>query len=279
MDANLQEQADATEAALHAAVQEIRGRTQLVPSVAVILGTGLGGLGAKLQNTVSIPYSDIPGFPQSTALSHAGRLLVGTLESTPVVAMQGRFHLYEGYSIDEIVLPVHVMQALGATTLVVSNASGGVNPQMAGGDILVMKDHINLMYQGNDSVKPSIRTGRTSDPIYSPHLISVALVAARQNGFHAQQGIYVGFTGPNYETRAEYRLVRKIGGDVVGMSTVPEAITANQLGMQVLGLSVVTNVARPDAPATVDAGEVVEVAGIAQPKMESIVRAVLRSLK
>ncbi|MFL2869782.1 MAG: purine-nucleoside phosphorylase [Pirellulaceae bacterium] len=279
MNANLQEQADATDASLDAAIEKIRSRTQLVPAVAIILGTGLGGLGSKIQDTVSIPYSDIPGFPQSTALSHAGCLLIGNLEATPVVAMQGRFHMYEGYSIDEIVLPVHVMRALGATTLVVSNASGGVNPQMAGGDVLVMKDHINLMYRGNDTVKPTIRTGRTSEPIYSPHLISVALAAARRGGFHAQQGVYVGFTGPNYETRAEYRLVRKIGGDVVGMSTVPEAITANQLGMQVLGLSVVTNVARPDAPATVNAGEVVEVAGTAQSKMESIVRSVLQSLK
>lgn len=278
MNSILNDQTSSSDIEIQAALAKIRNRSQVIPNVAMILGTGLGEFGSRIQEAEIIPYGELPGFPKSTALSHAGCLVLGQFESTPVIAMQGRFHLYEGYSVDEITFPVRVMHALGASVLVVSNASGGVNPQLAGGDILVMDDHINLMYTGNPDVRSNVRTGRTQKPIYSQQLINIALSAARRAEFHAQRGVYVGFTGPNYETRAEYRLVRKIGGDVVGMSTVPEAITANQLGMKVLGLSVVTNIARPDAPATVEAGEVVEVANTAQPKLEAIVRAVVESL-
>ena len=266
------------------AVAHVRERWSGAPRIAIVLGTGLGDLAEHVAAEATLSYEDIPHFPHSTALSHKSRLVCGTLEGTPVVAMQGRCHLYEGYSVSQLALPVHVMHALGAQTLVVSNASGGVNPHYRAGDIMVQADHINLMWSsplgGAAADQGSVRGfGRPSRrPAYDSELMDAALTVARREQFVAHRGVYVGVTGPTYETRSEYRLFRRIGGDVVGMSTVPEVIAASQCGMRTLALSLVTNVAKPDAPDVVDAEDVVEAAAEAAPNMHKIVQDLLLHL-
>ncbi len=250
------------------AVDVVRERWCDTPRVALILGTGMGGLADCIQSAVSVPYPDIPGFPKPTALAHKGQLVCGKLSGVDIVAMQGRCHLYEGYSVDEITLPVRVMQALGATTLIVGNASGAVNPSYTTGDIMIIADHIDLMWQRYKFQTSEV--SKTSE-VYDRGLIEQSLAIARREDFVAHRGVYVAVPGPSYETRAEYRLFRKIGGDVVGMSTVPEVIVASNLGMRILGLSTVTNVAIPDAPQKTDANEVVEAVEQAARKLESIV--------
>ncbi|MCA9178817.1 MAG: purine-nucleoside phosphorylase [Planctomycetales bacterium] len=245
--------------------------------VGIILGTGLGDLADHIAADVVLPYREIPGFPHSTALSHKSRLICGRLDGVPVVTMQGRCHLYEGYPVSQLALPVRVMHALGVRTLVVSNASGGVNPHYAAGDIMILADHINLMWTSpQDTLEAtSPLSARQHAAPYTTELIELAERVARREQFVAHRGVYVAVTGPTYETRAEYRLFRRIGGDVVGMSTVPEVIAAAQCGMQVLALSLVTNVAKPDAPEQVDADEVVEAAAAAAPRMHKIVQELL----
>lgn len=260
----------------------VRQRANTVPRVAIILGTGLGKLATHIQPEVTLPYDEIPHFPQSTALSHQGQLVLGTLEGIPVVAMQGRFHLYEGYSSSDAVLPVYIMHKLGAEILVVSNASGGVNPKFTGGDIMVMSSHINLMFRrheelGGNNVLP-LPPDQPGTLIYDRKLIDLALRTGRQHNFPVHEGCYVSLTGPNYETRSEYRMVRKIGGDVVGMSTVPEVLTAHSLQMQVLALSAVTNIAKPDTLSETTAEEVVDIARLAEPRLTAIVISLLRTL-
>jgi len=251
------------------------------PRVAIILGTGLGRLATHIKPEATLPYHEIPHFPQSTALSHQGQLVLGTLENVPVVAMQGRFHLYEGYPVTDAVLPVYVMQRLGAEILVVSNASGGVNPKFTGGDIMVMNSHINLMFRKNSELYNnslmSMSSEQTGTLVYDRELIDQALQTGREQDFYIHEGCYVGLTGPNYETRSEYRMVRKIGGDVVGMSTIPEVLTAHSLQMKVLALSAVTNVAKPDALSETTAEEVVDIARLAEPKLTAIVTDLLRN--
>ena len=248
------------------------------PRVGIILGTGLGGLAQEIRTEATLDYEAIPHFPRSTAISHTGQLVCGELQGVTVLAMEGRFHAYEGYSHRQITFPVRVMRALGADTLIVSNACGGMNPQYAKGDIVVIEDHIDLM-NGNpligvndDSLGP--RFPDMSRP-YDPDLIDRALAIARRADFVAHKGVYVAVTGPNLETRAEYRFLRTIGADVVGMSTVPEVIVAVHCGMRVLGLSLVTDVCLPDALEPANIEDILATAAGAEPNLRKIVLGIL----
>jgi len=262
------------------AVQFIRHHWQKEAYAGIILGTGLGTLAQEIAQEAVIPYEEIPYFPRSTTVSHTGQLVCGRLEGLPIVAMEGRFHAYEGYSFQQITFPVRVMRALGAKLLIVSNACGGMNPHYDLGDIVVIEDHINLM-NGNPLIGPNDdslgpRFPDMSEP-YDRKLIDRALAIARREDFVAHRGVYVAVTGPNLETRAEYRFLRGIGADVVGMSTVPEVIVAVHAGMRVLGLSVVTDMCLPDAlkPAVVE--EILRVAAEAEPKLRKLVVGILRA--
>ncbi len=264
---------------IQAASTAIRQRWQGTPRVGIILGTGLGSLAAQIETEAVIDYEELPHFPRSTAISHAGQLVCGKLEGVTVAAMEGRFHAYEGYTHQQITFPVRVMKALGADLLIVSNACGGMNPQHDKGDILVIEDHINLM-NGNpligvndDSLGP-----RFPDMIapYDPELIEASLEIARQENFAAHKGVYVAVTGPNLETRAEYRFLRGIGADVVGMSTVPEVLVAVHAGMRVLGLSIITDQCLPDALKPVDIDDILATAAKAEPNLRKIVTGILK---
>jgi purine-nucleoside phosphorylase len=248
------------------------------PCVGIILGTGLGSLAAEIETEAKLDYEDIPYFPCSTTVSHAGQLVCGKLKGVPLVAMEGRFHAYEGYTHQQITFPVRVMKALGAGLLIVSNACGGMNPHFAQGDIAVIEDHINLM-NGNPLVGPNDdRLGPRFPDMSAPYdrqLIDRALEIARRENFAAHKGVYVAVTGPNLETRAEYRFLRAIGADMVGMSTVPEVLVAVHAGMRVLGLSIVTDICLPDAlkPANID--EIIATAAAAEPNLRKIVLGIL----
>jgi purine-nucleoside phosphorylase len=260
------------------AVAEIRRRWKGDARTAVILGSGLGDLADEVAAEAIISYREIPGFPHSTALAHKGRLVCGTLAGRQVVMMHGRCHLYEGYGLDRVTLPARVLCALGIEQLVVTNAAGGVNPSFTVGDVMLIEDHINLMWVGGTLPLDPAAPGRTSRPrarLYDEQLASEALAIARREDFVLQRGVYVALTGPSYETRAEYRAFRRLAGDCVGMSTVPEVLVAAAAGVRVLGLSTVTNVARPDAPQKVSADEVVEVGKLALPKVRAIVKGIL----
>lgn len=250
--------------------------------VGVILGTGLGGLADALEDARALPYAAIPHFPQPTAPAHAGRLVAGRLSGRPVLLLQGRCHLYEGYTLAEVTFPVRVAAALGIEVLVVTNAAGGLNPQLVPGEVLLLEDHIQLMGLCGTADPRHVALGeRTARPwvrCYDAALGELAERTARQAGFPLPRGVYVAVTGPSYETRAEYRAFRRLGGDCVGMSTVPEVLVAAGLGLRVLGLATITNVARPDTPAKVDAGEVVQVAAVALPRVRAIVAAVLQAV-
>jgi purine-nucleoside phosphorylase len=266
---------------IEAAAAAIRLRCNEKPLAGVILGTGLGDVASEVESPATIDYGEIPHFPQSTATSHRGRLVCGRLAGAPIVAMEGRFHQYEGYPLKQITLPVRVMKALGAELLVVSQAAGGMNPYYRPGDVMIIDDHINLMGDNplvgvnDDRLGP--RFPDMSAP-YTPELIEVALEVARKENFVAHRGVTVGVTGPNLETRAEYRFLRTIGADVVGMSTVPEVIVAVHSGMRVLGLSVVTDMCLPDAlkPANID--EIIACANAARPKLRALVIGVLNHI-
>ncbi|MDX1962872.1 MAG: purine-nucleoside phosphorylase [Pirellulales bacterium] len=263
-----------------AATQFIRSAWPARPTAGIILGTGLGNFTSEMRIEAEIPYETIPHFPRSTAMGHKGQLVCGTVEGVPVVTMEGRFHAYEGYDQSQITLPVRVMRELGISLLIISNASGGLNPHYCPGEIMLIEDHINLMLGQNplfgvndDRLGP--RFPDMSRP-YDPGLIELALEIARRENFVAHRGVYVSLTGPNYETAAEYRLLRLIGGDVVGMSTVPETITAVHAGLRVLALSTVTNVANPNALCQTDGADVVAAASQAGPNLAKIVRGVLK---
>lgn len=264
------------------AVARIRENWTGQAEVGIILGTGLGGLGDEIEAEVTIPYESIPHFPRSTAVSHAGNLIIGRLEGRMVVAMEGRFHAYEGYTHQQITFPIRVMKALGAETLIVSNACGGLNPQYRAGEIMVIEDHINLMWSNpligvnDDDLGP--RFPDMCQP-YDPQLIDQALTIARREDIVAHKGVYVAVTGPNLETRAEYRFLRLIGADVVGMSTVPEVLVAVHAGMRVLGLSAITDMCLPDALQPVQIEHILQTAAICEPKLRKIVRGVLSSLE
>ena len=263
---------------IQAAVAMVREQWSATPHAGVILGTGLGSLAEKIQIEASIDYDAIPHFPRSTALSHRGRLVCGRLGNLPVMAMEGRFHMYEGYSLKQITLPVRVMRALGAQLLVVSNACGGLNPYYACGDVMLIDDQINLMGDNpliginDDRLGP--RFPDMSEP-YDQVLIERAMEFARGENIHVHRGVFVAVSGPNLETRAEYRFLRNIGADVVGMSTVPETIVAVHCGLRTIGFSVITDMCFPDSlePANVD--EIIKVAKSAEPTLTSLVMGVL----
>ena len=260
------------------ATSAIRAHWSETPRAGIILGTGLGNLAEQIQSPTTIDYQQIPNFPRSTATSHRGRLVCGQLEGVPVVAMEGRFHQYEGYELRQITLPVRVMKALGAETLIVTHAVGGMNPYYRPGDVMIIDDQINLMGDNpliginDDRLGP--RFPDMSAP-YTPGLIDVGQEVARRGNFVVHRGVMVAVTGPNLETRAEYRFLRMIGADVVGMSTVPEVIVAVHSGLRVFGLSVITDMCLPDSlkPANVD--EIIAVANEAEPRMRSLVLGVL----
>ncbi|MEX2185163.1 MAG: purine-nucleoside phosphorylase [Pirellulales bacterium] len=247
----------------------------------IILGTGLGSLAGQIETEATIAYEEIPHFPRSTSIGHTGQLALGRCGGAEVVAMEGRFHAYEGYTYQQLTFPVRVMKALGADVLIVSNACGGMNPDYACGDVMVIDDHINLL-SGNPLAGPNDdalgpRFPDMSRP-YDPDLIDRALAVARREGFAAHRGVYAAVLGPNLETRAEYRYLRTIGADVVGMSTVPEVIVAVHAGMRVLGLSVVTDMCLPDALEPADIAKILAVAATAEPKLRAIVVDVLQAL-
>ncbi len=263
------------------AVRAVRARTTLEPDVGVILGTGLGALAEAIEAEATIPYADIPGFLVPTVESHAGRLLVGTLAGRRVAAMQGRFHLYEGYALRDVTFPVRVLRALGARTLIVSNVSGGMHPQWAAGDLVLLADHINLLADnpliGPNDDRDGPRFPDLTDA-YDPALRALARAVALEQQITLREGVYVAVPGPNLETRAEYRMLRAFGADIVGMSTVPEVIVARQQAMRVLGLSIITDLCLPDAlePASVE--RILAVARAAEPRLAALVRGVVARL-
>ncbi len=263
------------------AVQYITNQTDFKPEYLVILGTGLGHLAEEIDMVASISYSDIPHFPTSTVESHAGRLLFGMLGGKPVVAMQGRFHYYEGYTMQQIAFPVRVAKAIGAHSLFVSNACGGLNTNFQRGDVMLINDHINfladnpLIGPNDDELGP--RFPDMSEP-YTPRLIDIAETVALDNAIKMHQGVYLAVSGPTLETKAEYRYMRQLGADVVGMSTVPEVIAAVHMGMDVLGISVITDECFPDSLTPVNMEHVLEGAAMAEPKMTKVITGVLERL-
>lgn len=260
------------------AVSAIRADWDITPHTGIILGTGLGMLAGKIDVQAALDYERIPHFPQSTTLSHGSRLVCGSLQGVPVMAMEGRFHMYEGYSLKQITLPVRVMKAMGAELLIVSNACGGMNPYFRCSDVMVIDDHINLMGANpliginDDRLGP--RFPDMSAP-YDQKLISIAEEVARKRNLPLHKGVFVAVSGPNLETRAEYRFLRAIGADVVGMSTVPEVIVAVHCGLRVLGFSIITDLCFPDALEPADISRIVENANAAEPKLTQLVLGVL----
>jgi len=256
----------------------IQRRWDRRPRVGIILGTGLGGFAEEIDAQATIDYAEIPYFLRSTAESHRGRLVCGELAGVPVVAMEGRFHAYEGYPLKQITLPVRVMKALGAELLIVTNACGGLNPQYALGDLMLIEDHINLMGDNplvginDDRLGP--RFPDMSAP-YDRAVIDRGLAIARRHDFAAHKGVFVAVTGPNLETRAEYRFLRLIGADVVGMSTVPEVIVAVHCGLRVMGCSIVTDMGLPDALEVVDVSQIIAIAKQAEPQLRVLLRGVI----
>ncbi len=259
----------------------IHKKTQERPTIGIILGTGLGGLVKEIATSLEIPYQEVPHFPVSTVESHEGKLIFGQLGDKHVMAMQGRFHLYEGYSMKEITFPVRVMHEMGVRTLLISNASGGMNPLFRKGDLMIIEDHINLLGdnpligQNLDEYGP--RFPDMSEP-YSKRLIEKAEAIALENKIKVQKGVLVAVSGPSLETRAEYRFLRAIGADSVGMSTIPENIVAVHSGMEVLGISVITDECFPDALEPVSVPEIIAVANKAEPRLTLIMKEVIKTM-
>jgi len=260
----------------------IANKTALRPQVGLILGSGLGGLAEEIEDATILPYGDIPHFPQSTVPGHKGRLVIGRLAGAPVVAMQGRFHYYEGYSMEQVVRPVRVMAQLGVKTLIVTNAAGGVNESFSPGDLMLIVDHINL-FGTNPLIGPNEEAFGPRFPdmteAYDKRLRALALQAAEELGIRLQQGVYMGLSGPTYETPAEIRAFRVLGADAVGMSTVPEVIAARHLGLRVLGLSCVTNMAAGILPEPLSHEDVVRVSAEVGPKFSALIKAILAKLQ
>jgi purine-nucleoside phosphorylase len=266
---------------IQSAADVVRARSTLEPGVAIILGTGLGGLAGEIDVEAEVPYDRLPGFPLSTVESHAGKLLLGRLGRQRVVAMQGRFHRYEGYDLSQVTFPVRVMHALGARVLIVSNACGGMHPLWAPGDLVLLSDHINLLGDnplvGPNDDRLGPRFPDLSDP-YDAELRAGARRAALELGIVLREGVYVAVAGPNLETRAEYRMLRALGADVVGMSTVPEVIVAAHQGMRVLGLSIITDQCLPDALEPADIGRIIATAARAEPQLTRLISTIVERL-
>ncbi|MBI5473040.1 MAG: purine-nucleoside phosphorylase [Ignavibacteriae bacterium] len=263
------------------AVKFLRTKTSSHPPIGIILGTGLGGLAKEIKQDVVIDYGDIPHFPISTVESHHGRLIFGTLGGKQVVAMQGRFHYYEGYTMQQVTFPVRVMKFLGVETLLISNAAGGMNPQFRKGSVMIITDHINLLGDNpliganDDAVGP--RFPDMSEP-YSKKLIALADSVALENRIRVEHGVFVAVPGPNLETRAEYRFLRLIGADAVGMSTVPENIVAVHMSMHVLGFSIITDECFPDSLQPANVTEIIAVANDTEPKLTKIMKGVVERM-
>ena len=263
------------------AVAFIKERLLIDPEYLLILGTGLGQLAEEMTVEVELPYEDIPHFPVSTVESHAGKLLIGYLGGKSIMAMQGRFHYYEGYSMNQIAFPVRVAKMLGIQTLLVSNACGGLNPNFERGDIMLINDHINFLGD-NPLIGPNDpdlgpRFPDMSQP-YTERLLATAEQVALDAGIKMHQGVYLAVSGPMMETKAEYRYMRQLGADVVGMSTVPEVIAAVHMSMEVLGISVITDECFPDALEPVSLDDVLEAAAMAEPQLTRVVVGVLERL-
>jgi len=266
---------------IEAAAEVVKAKIGIAPEVAIILGTGLGEIAGEIENAVAVPYEDIPGFPKSDLAAHAGRFVAGTYAGKPTIVMDGRYHLYEGFTLDEVTLPVRVMRALGGQTLIVSNAAGGMNPLHEIGDIVIIEDHIGLF-------GPNVLVGENDDELgprfpdmcapYDPELLAKAEAVALDEGVRAHRGVYVWVTGPTLETRAEYRVLRGLGADIVGMSTVPEVIVAVHGGMRVLGFSVITDRCLPDALKPGNIEEIIAVANASGAKLARVIRRVVEEM-
>ncbi len=264
-----------TAEAVQQAVAAVRRQTKLEPQVAIILGTGLGGLSKEIKVETTIPYEQIPGFVRSTVETHTGKLLLGSLEGRNVVAMSGRFHRYEGYTLQEITFPVRAMHALGAKILLVSNAAGAINRRLDPGDLMLIEDHINLMGD-NPLIGPNVDSLGPRYPdlynCYDKELRKLALGIAREEKLRCHAGVYAAMTGPCLETAAEYRMLATIGADAIGMSTVPEVIVARHAGLKVLGVSVITDRCVADALKPANIQEIIRIAQEAEPKLTLLMR-------
>ena len=268
------------------AAESLRARTPHRPAIGLILGSGLSGLAGQIADATVIPYSDIPFFPISTVAGHAGRLVIGTLAGAPVCAMQGRFHYYEGYSMQQVTLPVRVMQRFGIDTLIVTNAAGGLNPSFAVGDIMLIEDHINLV--GMAGVNPLLGANLDEfgprfpavNRVYTKWLRQLATDVAQERGIDLRRGVYIQLAGPNFETAAEVRMLRAWGADAVGMSTVAETLVAHHAGMNVLGLSTITNIAIDalDAEGQPSHEEVMDAGQLIVPRLTTLLLGVLQHL-
>jgi len=260
----------------------IKSKISITPKIGIILGSGLGGLGNKVENQIAIAYKDIPNFPVSTVEGHSGKLIFGQLGGKDVVAMQGRFHYYEGYGMQQVTFPVRVMKMLGVEYLIVSNAAGGLNPKFKVGDLMLITDHINYFPENPLRGKNLEEFGpRFPDmsKVYNPDLLKLAEKIANENNIKVQKGIYIGSTGPTLETKAEYRLFRSFGADSTGMSTVPEVIVAHHQGMKCFGMSVITNVSEPENPEEETTHEEVQnVAGTVEPLMTKIITKLIEKI-
>ena len=268
-----------------AAAEFIQKRWSRKPRLGMVLGTGSGQIADRIDIDHAFDYGDIPHFPQSTALGHQGRLVCGTLFDFEVVAMQGRFHLYEGHAYDDVMLPIPVFGRLGIERLFVTNAAGGINPKFKSGELMAITSHLDFMYATSQIYGPT-ETGQSvdrpllrTDQVYDKELVQMALSAGRQNDFVVHTGTYAGLLGPNYETRAEYRMLRKIGGDVAGMSTIPEVSMAALEKIPTLAISVITNVAKPDVLEATSGQEVIDAAKVAEPNLLAIVKSLTQPVK
>lgn len=259
----------------------VRQQVGAAPGIGIILGTGLDALADELDVNAALAYDDVPGFPASTVEAHEGQLLFGALDGVPVVAMQGRFHLYEGYSPKEVAFPVRVLATLGVETLLISNAAGGMDPHHERGDLVLVTDHLNLQ-NGNPLTGPNEedwgpRFLDMSEP-YDPQLRALAKEEALDVGIRLHEGVYLAVVGPMLETKAEYRYMRQIGGDVVGMSTVPEVLAARHMGVRCMAISVITDECLPDALEPIDVEAAMDAAAEAAPKLTRIVKGVVREI-
>lgn len=263
------------------AVAAVREQWSHTPVAGIVLGSGLGDLANQIEAEATIDYGEIPHFPKVTAMGHRGQLVCGKLENKPVIAFQGRFHIYEGYTAQQAALPSRLLKGMGGGALIVSNAAGGVNPYYEVGDVMLIDDQINLLFRNpliginDDNLGP--RFPDMSAP-YDEEFGKTAEDVARREGFKLHRGVYMSCLGPTYETRAEYRMVRQLGADAVGMSTAPEVIAARHADMRVLGLSTITNVGSPDAPSETSGHDVLNAAATASEKLVAIVRGVVRGL-
>jgi len=264
------------------AVDCVRGRINITPEVGIVLGTGLGGLAGEIEDPAIIPYEEIPHFPSSTVEGHAGELIIGKLNNHQVIAMNGRFHFYEGYSLQEVVFPIRVMKFLGIRYLILSNASGGLNPAFEVGDMMFIEDHINMMNLMNENPLKGIHEDQFGDRFpdmsqpYSPFLLHKAEVIAARLGIKYRKGVYAGVTGPTFETPAEYKYVRYMGADAVGMSTVPEAIAACQMNLPVFAVSVISDLGVEGKIVEISHKVVIDAASLVAPEMTKLIKELVK---